>query len=182
MKYLVIVNGKPGSGKTTFETECQKYLELNDLAYGMMVSSIDHIKDIYRMLGWNGMKTVKARKDLHTLKQMWIDTCDGPTKFITKHMLDLDDRDDYVVFTDIREESEIIKLAEVMDVLSIMDMRCTTVFISRPDNDGIEHGNKSDDMVGSNMSIYEHIIVNDGDIRQFREMACEFIKSLMEEE
>ena len=182
MKYVVIVNGKPGSGKTTFQRYCINYLDETDLAYGYIHSSIAYIKDIYMQLGWDGKKTEKARKDLSILKKMWIDTCNGPLKHIVDYMVKLDDDNDHVVFVDVREESEIIKFKETFDALNPIGIVCTTVFIDRNDNVGIEYGNKSDDNIGQNMSLYEHTIHNDRSIAHLNHYAEEFMKQLLEEE
>lgn len=182
MNYVVIVNGKPGSGKTTFENMCLRYLDLNESAFGYIVSSISPIKDVYRQLGWKGKKTEEARKHLSILKQMWIDLCDGPTTYILKYILKLDDENDHVVFVDIREESEIIKLTEVLDALDVINIKYTTVFIDRPDNDGMEFGNKSDDNVGINMSLYERIIHNDGSIDKLELLAQKLMNDIEDRE
>lgn len=181
LKYVVVVNGKPESGKTTFEEACAEYLNISEMAWCHIVSSIDPIKKIYKSLGWDGKKTDKARKDLSILKKMWIDNCDGPISYIVKFITELSNDEDHVVFVDIREESEIIKLVEVLDTLHVIDIRHSTIFIMRPENAGIEYGNKSDDMIGSNLSIYDTIISNSGDIDKLREQAKEFINTLMEE-
>jgi hypothetical protein len=181
MKYVVIVNGKPEAGKTTFERACVNYLDICDFAYGHIISTIAPIKDIYKQLGWNGKKTDKARKDLSTLKQMWTDTCDGPTKYIIKSVLALDDDSDHIMFVDIREESEIIKLTDMLDTLSVLGIKYTTVFMDRPRHKGLEYGNKSDDDVGKNMSLYQHHICNDGDFEELRSKAEDFIDDIEKE-
>lgn len=180
MKYVVIVNGKPESGKTTFERECLDYLDLNEMAYGMILSSIDPIKDIYKSLGWDGIKTDKARKDLSILKNIWISNNNGPTNYIIEKVMELSTYEDHVVFVDIREESEIIKLIDILEPLSILGIKYTIVFIDRPDYRYIEYGNKSDDFI-SNMSIYKNIIINDGSIGRLREHARNFIDLIIKE-
>ena len=182
MKYIVIVNGKPKSGKTTFERECINYIDKNEIASGHMISSIGPIKDIYMQLGWNGVKTDKARKDLSILKDIWISNNNGPTNYIMEKIMKLSAYNDNIIFVDIREESEIIKLIDVLEPLSILGIKCTTVFINRPDYSGIEYKNKSDDFVGNNISIYQHIIINDGSIGDLRECARNFIDLIIEEE
>lgn len=182
MKYVIIVNGKPGSGKTTFQRRCIEYLDINDLAYGYIHSSIDYIKGVYRGLGWNGKKTDKARKDLSLLKQMWIDNDNGPLKNTMGFVTELSNDSDRVIFVDVREESEIIKYKEVFDALNPIGIKCTTVFIDRDDNAGLEYGNKSDDNVGQNMSLYEHVIYNVGTVQGLCDLADAFINQLFEEE
>lgn len=182
MKYIVIVNGKPGSGKTTFEVNCNHYLDESDLAYGHVHSSIDYIKNIYKQLGWNGVKTDKARKNLSMLKKIWIENCNGPLQHMMDYVLKLDNDSDHVIFVDIREEDEIIKFKEIFDVLSPIGIKCTTVFIDKDDNDGFEYGNKSDDNVGQNMSIYEYVIHNNGSFSDLIALTRTFINGLLKEE
>lgn len=182
MKYIVIVNGKPESGKTTFERKCIDYLDIQDLAYGLICSSISFIKEIYKQLGWDGKKTDKARKDLSILKQIWIDKCNGPLKYTVDYVMKLDNNNDYVIFIDIREESEIIKFKELFTALNPIGIKCTTIFIDMNDNTGLEYGNKSDDNVGHNMSLYDEIIHNDGSIDDLKKLAQSFINKLLEEE
>ena len=178
MKYVIIVNGKPQSGKTMFEHYCRQYLDDIEYAQCHIISSIDPIKAIYRKLGWDGEKTDKARKDLSTLKKMWIDNCNGPIKYIVDMILKLDKDEDHVIFVDIREESEIITLSETLDALQILDIKCSKILIERPDNNGIEYGNKSDDMVGNNKSLYTAGVDNSGTLDDLRIAAHEFINDL----
>ena len=182
MKYVVIVNGKPGSGKTTFQNMCIRHLDREDMAYGYIHSSIDPIKKIYGKLGWDGKKTDKARKDLSILKQMWIDNCNGPLKHMVDYVMKLDNDSDHVIFVDIREESEIIKFKDTFDALDVLDIKCTTVFINRADNAGIEYGNKSDDDAGRNMTIYESVIHNLDSVDNLSNLAERFINNLFKEE
>lgn len=179
MKYVIIVNGKPESGKTTFERECRRYINDIECAYCHIVSSIDPIKDIYRKLGWDGKKTDKARKDLSNLKKMWIDNCNGPLKYIVEYVLKLDNNEDHVVLVDVREESEIIALSDTLNVLQVLDIKHYTVLIERPDNDGIEYGNKSDDMVGNNRSLYDIGIDNSGTLDDLYAAVHQFIDDII---
>lgn len=181
MKYVVIVNGKPGSGKTTFERKCKAYLNTNEMAWCYIHSSIAPIKEIYKQLGWDGKKTDEARRNLSILKQMWIDTNNGPLKHLIDYVYKLSNDEDHIIFTDIREESEIVKAVEVLSVLHYIGIKCTTVFVDRNDDDinGTEYGNKSDDNVGQNMSIYDHIIHNDGDLDSLTETAEDFIDAIL---
>lgn len=189
MIYIVLVNGKPESGKTTFEEHCLYYADSTKSAYAEMHSSIDYIKDIYKKLGWNGIKTDKARKDLSILKQIWIDNCNGPLNAIVKRAMDLrydDDylskNKDYIVFTDVREESEIIKYKEAFEGLEHIGIRCIALFVLRPDYDSLEYNNKSDNNVGSNMSLYDYIINNNDDINHLMNEVNAFMYRLLKGE
>ena len=136
------------------------------------------LEDVYRELGWSGVKTDKARKDLSILKQMWIDNCNGPLKQLFKYVVELPCNEDHMIFVDVREESEIIKYVETFKLLMDVDIICTTLFISRTESDLEEFGNKSDDDVGKNMSLYKYIVTNDGTIDNLREWAEEFVNRL----
>lgn len=184
MKHVIIINGKPKSGKTTFERECVDYINENEIANSFIMSSIDPIKEIYMKLGWDGVKTAKARKDLSVLKEMWSTNCNGPIHYIVKNIIDLPNHDDYVIFVDIREEAEIIRLRNILKALKILNIKCTTVFIDRsndPKYQNIEYGNKSDDLVGKMMSIYDYVITNDKTVSKLYEKARKFIKDVVEE-
>lgn len=179
MKYVVIVNGKPGSGKTTFQNMCREYLEMDESAHFHSISSIDYIKSVYQhALGWNGIKTEKARKDLSILKQMWIDNCNGPLQQLLKYVVELPCDEDHMIFVDVREESEIIKYVETFQSLRNIDIMCTTLFIHRAESDFEEFGNKSDDNVGKNMSLYKYKIANNGTIDDLNGFAEELINRL----
>lgn len=180
MKYIIIMNGKPESGKTTFENMCRDYLNDIEYAHCHIISTIDPIKDIYKKLGWNGKKTDKARKELSILKKMWIDNCNGPTKYITNYIFELNRREDHVVFVDIREESEIIALADILNALQPIDIKCYKCLVERPDNAGLEYGNKSDDMVGNNKSLYDIGIDNSGTLDDLRKASYKFINDLFD--
>lgn len=179
MKYVIIVNGKPESGKTTFEHYCRDYIERNEYGWAYIISSIDPIKEIYKQLGWKGNKGDKERKHLSDLKRIWIESCNGPTQYLINYVMNLGNNGDSFIFTDIREEPEIIKLKEVLDILNIIDIRCETVLIKRHQVEGTKHDNKSDDSVGQNESLYTTIIHNGGDsLEEFRDYANMFIEDL----
>lgn len=180
MKYVVIVNGKPESGKTTFEGLCISHLNRSEVAHGHILSSIDFVKKIYELLGWDGVKTQQARKHLSELKKIWIETSNGPINYVLHNVIEgFSEDEDHVIFVDVREESEIIAMVEAFEPLQSHDVRCTTLFINRPDNEGIEYGNKSDDSVGQNMSLYNYVINNSSGLIEFCEMAELFINDLI---
>ena len=64
---IVIVNGAPGSGKTSFESFCQD--KMGD--YCQIRSTVDLVKEIALFYtGWNGEKDLKSRKFLSDLKDL----------------------------------------------------------------------------------------------------------------
>lgn len=174
------MNGKPQCGKTTFAEQCKEYINSIECALCHTISTIDPIKEIYKKLGWDGTKTDKARKDLSTLKKMWIDNCNGPLKYVVDYVLRLDSINDHVIFVDIREESEIIALTDVLNALNVINIRYHVVLVERPDTDGFEYGNKSDDMVGNNRSLYDIGIDNSGTLGDLTNAVHNFINDLLD--
>lgn len=58
LKQIIIINGTGGSGKDTFVDFCSKYGNV------MNFSSIDKVKEIASLIGWNGKKAEKDCKFL----------------------------------------------------------------------------------------------------------------------
>ena len=56
MKNIVIINGYGGSGKDTFVEFVSKYNKVYNF------SSVDKVKEIAKLIGWNGKKEEKDRK------------------------------------------------------------------------------------------------------------------------
>ena len=54
-KEVVVINGTGGSGKDTFISKVSKYAKIYNF------SSIDKVKEIATLVGWNGTKTEKDR-------------------------------------------------------------------------------------------------------------------------
>ena len=75
---IVVVNGKPTSGKSTFESLCTGLGRAHCYVY----SSIDYVKTIARQCGWNGEKTPENRKFLSDLKDLLTTWDDIPMKKI----------------------------------------------------------------------------------------------------
>ena len=50
MVQIIVINGMPGCGKTTFEEYCLKKLA----PYADMLSTVTFVKEIAEKCGWNG--------------------------------------------------------------------------------------------------------------------------------
>ena len=64
---IYVVNGSPGAGKTTFETNVQKCMG-DSFCY--ILSTVDFVKEIAKKCGWDGTKDLKNRKFLSDLKDL----------------------------------------------------------------------------------------------------------------
>ena len=72
MVKVIICNGRPGVGKTTFQEMCQIYAreEWENKIRVDITSTVDFVKDIAKQCGWDGTKDLKNRKFLSDLKDL----------------------------------------------------------------------------------------------------------------
>lgn len=167
---VIVVNGEPQSGKSTFENYC---FALNPI-YVRIFSSIQPIKEIAQQCGWNGAKEPKDRKFLADLKQLLIEYNNFPFNQIVnyielqKHWMDNRDYDGnkLIFFIDVREPSEIQKLRDKYNAQVILIERATTNSLD----------NSADKKENFNRDLYDMVISNNGTLEQLEAQAREFMK------
>lgn len=167
---VIVVNGEPQSGKSTFENYC---FALNPI-YVRIFSSIQPIKEIAQQCGWNGAKEPKDRKFLADLKQLLIEYNNFPFNQIVNY-IELQQRwmnnrdydgDKLIFFIDVREPSEIQKLRDKYNAQVILIERVTANSL---DNNGDKKEN-------FNRDLYDMVISNNGTLEQLEAQAREFMK------
>ena len=166
MVKVIIVNGMPGCGKTTFEQFCIEALEKNHAGVGIMRSSVDYVKEVARHCGWNGTKLPEDRLFLSELKRALSQWRDLPFRDIVneaaRYAADLNH---YVLFVDCREPNEIERLKK--------ELNAFTVLVRRPDVEGAEASNSSD----ANVLEYDYdlTIWNEFGVEELYTMADYFV-------
>lgn len=167
---IYILNGKAGSGKTTFfkliEEKCRNYV--------YNYSTVDLVKKVAYGCGWNGEKTPENRKFLSDLKDLLTEWNDVPYKDCLKEikritsLADIYDveHDDWAIFIDCREPKEIQKFVDRLGA--------KTIFIDRK----IEDYNASNH-ADANVENFEYDIVinNNGTLEDLAAVAMNFIKT-----
>ena len=78
---VIIINGMPRAGKDQFVSFCQKHL----LWCGNF-STVDFVKEVAAMCGWDGTKTPLNRAFLSNLKDLLTDWGDVPFKKVERAM------------------------------------------------------------------------------------------------
>lgn len=79
---LIIVNGYPQSGKDSFVDLC-----LSELGYyGRKCSTVDTVKEMAKIAGWDGKKSPEHRKFLSDLKDLVSEWGDVPFKYVKKQI------------------------------------------------------------------------------------------------
>jgi len=175
MKYsiglrVVIVNGMPESGKTTFENMCADILTP---AFCRTRSTVDKIKEIAKEGGWTGTKNLEDRKFLSDLKDLFTDYNDMPFNDIIKFLKGWETDLEYygvgshkhVLFVDDREPEHIDRLKK--------ELNAVTLLIEREEVANQIVSNHSDGNVYD--YDYDYIIKNNGDLADLGEQALIFL-------
>ena len=186
---VVIINGKPQSGKDTFCKYAQGYCDDDESANTLIISSVDPLKEILTQLGWDGTKTDKIRDMLMDMKQLWVQNQDGPTMFLFNNILEFHKActgEDNIVFVHIREPEEIKKLVNALTGFESMGIDVISLLVIRESGEDTPNQpaetRRSDDEALINSYEYDVTINNDEDLIKLQELAAEFVDKLLEDE
>ena len=175
MVKVVVVNGRPGVGKSEFERLCKEQCNVFHRMRGFVpghelwidiTSTVDFVKEIAYDCGWDGTKTLENRKFLSDLKDLLTKWNDVPYKMIESRINRSPQSSDWIVFVDCRESAEIQKLKE--------GLNATTLLIRRESVEDNETSNHADANVFNYQ--YDLTIENNSDIIDLEKKAKEFIE------
>lgn len=189
MVKVVVINGRPGCGKTTFEHLCEDIcgtftiepngnglgFSKNKTLYVDICSTVGFVKHIAKECGWDGTKTLENRRFLSDLKDLLTRWNDIPFKRI-KARADFraksDGIVDWILFVDCREPAEIQKLKERLNAI--------TVLIRRESVENSDVSNHAD----ADVFYYDYdlTIENNSDIIELAKKAKDFIEYMKKEE
>ena len=159
-KQFVIINGTGGSGKDTFVEYCKKYGKV------MNFSSVDKVKEIAKMIGWNGQKTEKDRKFLSDLKRLTTEYNDMSFHSIQDAIEEFNHSEYEILFIHIREPEEIKRAAEAFGAKTLLVKRAGLANIT---------SNYSD----ANVENYDYdYIVENTTLEQLEKSAFDFVNEL----
>ena len=161
-KRIYITNGMARCGKDTFAAF------LNEFIPTLKYSSIDRVKEIAKMCGWDGGKTERDRKFLSDLKMLTSAYSDMPFNAIANKVVEfLEDDKHQVMLIDIREPEEIQKAKELLGA--------NTILIA---NNRVEH--ISSNVADANVFnyTYDYVVENNGTLDEFRENVRKFYESI----
>lgn len=185
---VVIINGKPQSGKDTFCKYAQGYCDDDESANTLIISSVDPLKEMLTQLGWDGTKTDKIRDMLMDMKQLWVQNQDGPTMFLFNNILEFHKActgEDNIVFVHIREPEEIKKLVNALTGFESMGIDVISLLVIRKGGEDTPNQpaetRRSDDEALINSYEYDVTINNDEDLIKLQELAAEFVDKLLED-
>lgn len=162
-KQIFITNGMARCGKDTFAAF------LNEFIPTLKYSSIDKVKCIAKMCGWNGGKSEKDRKFLSDLKILTTDYSNMPFEAIKEKVDEFLVSDEFsIMLIDIREPEEIEKAKNTFNAKTIL----------------IE--NKRVKFINSNMAdanvfnyTYDYIVQNNGTLEEFKKNIKNFVDEVL---
>lgn len=165
-KHIFVVNGHPRAGKDTFAKI------LNGMTSVYKYSSIECIKNMAMVCGWDGTKDEKSRKFLSDLKMLTTEFNDYSFKSIKKHVEMFRNCDDYeIMLIDIREPKEIQRAVD--------EFGAETVFIY---NSRVNHVNSNIADANVENFEYRYYLYNEGTIEEFKEDITRWYKYIKEKE
>lgn len=166
MKKILIVNGLPRSGKDTFAKIVKENISAKK------ISSVDYIKTIAVLCGWNGEKNGESRKFLADLKFLTSKYNDLSFNKVTEQIDEFRENNDYeLMLIDVREPEEIEKYKNIHNAI--------TVFIDNKRVEG-EQSNKADASVKEFK--YDYIIDNNSTISRFAHNIRNFLDELKKDD
>lgn len=168
---LVVINGPPGAGKDTFVECCKEILGNNCFN----ISTVDPIKEIAKICGWDGTKTAENRKFLSELKRVLTEWNNFPYRITMQRIMNYmvagegkDPSKPIVIFVHCREPEEIDKFKLMHSAV--------TLIVHRPFSDQVAQSNPSDANVFN--YAYDYEVYNDGTIDDLRLKAQAFLNEL----
>jgi broad-specificity NMP kinase len=170
---VVVLNGIGGCGKSTFAKFCT---ETNYKCRVYELSSIDFVKDVATMCGWDGSKTTKNRTFLHDLKMLLQEWDDVPNKKVFEQIADIEKLydEDLIFFVNIREASEI---KNFLNAAKEKGYNAYSVIVENSNSETTEPQDIIDDIYST---AYDYLIENEGTLDDLRLMAEDFIGDLVE--
>ena len=166
---IAIVNGRGASGKTTFETMVQKIAAARDKKV-KVISTITYVKEVAKLVGWDGSKTPEDRRFLSDLKDTLTRWKDVPYQKIKEAIKIYQDSDVDLLFIDCREPEEIARF--------VNDYGALTILVQRGEFELL--GNHADDNVMNYQ--YDVVIDNNRGLDELMQEATIFEETFVEED
>ena len=161
-KYIFIVNGMARSGKDTFAEI------LGSMVPTTKYSSIDKVKSVATLCGWDGGKTEKDRKFLSDLKRLTTEYNDMAFKAIADKVERFNSNYIHrILLIDIREPKEIDRAKRVFGAYTILikNDRVKTITSNTSDANVYNY-------------VYDCVIENNGTLTEFRKNIKDFVDGL----
>jgi hypothetical protein len=160
-KQIFIINGSGGVGKDTFVSF------VSELIPTLNFSSVDKVKEVAKIIGWNGGKTEKDRKFLSDLKLLCTDYNDMPFNSMADKAVEFMNSNFNFLFLHIREPQEIKRVKSAFHAKTILVKRSSI-------------GHITSNMADKNVFNYDYdfVICNDGTLDELKNKAANFVAAV----
>ena len=166
-KLVIVINGAGGVGKDTLCSFVARAYRVRN------VSSVDPIKELARMAGWDGDKSDKSRKMLSDLKMLFTRYNDLCLRYITGQYRQFLDGEEQVMFVHIREPEEIARF------VAVAPEHIRTLLITNSTKEQRVYRNASDDNVAQ--YDYDAVYDNKYPLEETEEIFLHFFRGWFEE-
>ena len=176
MVQLIIINGIGGSGKSTFCGYCK--VAAQDRAHVYELSTVDYIKKVASMCGWNGGKTTKDRTFLSDLKMAFTKWNNAPINEVfnsIKRSIKESPEDNHIFFINSREPEDIEVIYNKAKKAGYPIIR---ILVHNPN---IVVNEVPELIEGITSITYDKYIENDKDIHNLYKKAEEFITEILKQ-
>ena len=163
-KFIIVINGKGGVGKDTL---CSFVAEKHRV---MNISAITPVKEMAKIIGWNGEKDNNSRKLLSDLKMIAISYNDFPNVYLLAECERFIKSEDEILFVHIREKQQIEHF------ISSVSHPVTTLLVRRFE-ESVIYGNRSDDEV--ELYNYDYVYNNDKGLSEAKVDFMQFFDNVL---
>ena len=166
-KQVFIINGSGGVGKDTFVSYVTHDMKVFNFYNGECVenfSSVDKVKQLAKMAGWDGGKSEKDRKFLSDLKNLCTEYNDMPFRSMQDKVDEFKKSEAQMLFLHIREPKEIERAAKAFNVITVLIKRDSVAHITSNTSDGSVFDYN-----------YDIVIENNGSLEELRHLAKSFV-------
>ena len=167
---IVVINGMPRSGKDTFVDMCQNILGAKRC---LNVSTVDFVKEVASVCGWDKTKTPENRAFLSDLKDLLTKWNDVPYTDIERRIKNFKRQ---LFFNSIKEEDSIVFIhcREPQEIQKFVDrMHAKTVLVRRNEVENVEQSNHADKDVFEYE--YDCQVINNGTLEDLQDIARDFL-------
>lgn len=166
MKQIIVINGTGGCGKDAFVDLC---MDIGGKDKVLNVSTIEPIKEMAKIAGWDGEKTPEVRKFLSDLKDLCEETFNTSYLYIERRIKEFNESDMEIMFIHSREPEQIKRFCKEFNAKSLLIIREDHPLIT---------SNHADACVYD--YTYDYTVKNPGDtLKNYREVAKEFLTKLI---
>ena len=162
IKQIIVINGQGGVGKDTFINILNKKgLKITN------VSSVDGVKELARMVGWDGAKEDRDRKFLSDLKILTTNYCGFSENYLVKKAKEFLESDNDLMFVHIREPFCIQEFLNKFTTAKTLLIKIKDIY---------NYGNMADDGVFD--FNYDYVVENYGTLDELEIMATQFVNDI----